>query len=132
MLPDSAVRDRLREISSVSADRPLSDVAHRYGTSGYVVESVPFALIAAERLEKLGFRVIIEEVIKAGGDTDSIASIARQICGTCVGQQALPTDWLARLPAREQVMDIADSFSRYVTVVAQAKLKTMSPTRILP
>ena len=114
LLPDSAVRDRVRALESDFVDAPLGDLARRFGTSGYVVESVPFAIAAAERLDRIGFRAIIEQVIQAGGDTDSVASIAGQICGTCLGPNALPKDWLERLPGLVQVGKTAQSFATYV------------------
>jgi ADP-ribosyl-[dinitrogen reductase] hydrolase len=119
VLPDSAVRDRLVEMSRDCAAPRLSELASRYGTSGYVVESVPFALAAAERLRELGFRTVLEEAIRAGGDTDSIASIVGQVCGACIGRQALPRDWIALLPEVEQVMTTADLFCRYVSTLRQ-------------
>lgn len=48
-LPDSNVRDRLDELGRLNPQEPLIDVARRFGNSGYVVESVPFALFAAQQ-----------------------------------------------------------------------------------
>ncbi|HWB13872.1 MAG TPA: ADP-ribosylglycohydrolase family protein [Pirellulales bacterium] len=113
-LPDCAVRDRLTAMSPDFASVPLAEIARRFGTSGHVVESVPFALMAAEHLGEMSFSAVIEEVVMAGGDTDSTASMAGQICGTCVGQQALPDDWLDRLPEAHDVRRTADCFARFV------------------
>lgn len=114
ILPDCAVRDRLVEMSLSYAELSLNEMARRYGTSGYVVESVPFALAASERLNELGFRSLVEAVIQAGGDTDSIASIVGQVCGTCVGQRAIPKDWLNRLREREHLLSAVRSFCEYL------------------
>ncbi|HEV3340277.1 MAG TPA: ADP-ribosylglycohydrolase family protein [Pirellulales bacterium] len=113
-LPDSAVRDRLTAMAADSADAPFDDIARRFGTSGHVVESVPLAMIAAERLGEFGFRAVIEEIIAVGGDTDSTASIAGQICGTCGAHQGLPQDWLDRLPDVQDIRRTADRFAKYV------------------
>jgi len=113
-LPDGAVRDRLDAMSANFADAPLAEIGRRFGTSGHVVESVPLALMAAERLDAIGFRAVIEEIIMAGGDTDSTASIAGQICGTCGGQRVLPPGWLDRLPDVPDIRRTADRFAKYV------------------
>lgn len=114
MLPDSALRDRLRLMSFDFDQASLADLAREYGTSGYVVESVPFALMAAERLGELGFQPVIEEAIKVGGDTDSIASIVGQVCGACIGYRALPHNLLDRLPESAQVTATAKNFGIYI------------------
>ena len=46
-LPDSRVRDRLMELDQLPRDLSIADVGSRFGSSGYVVESVPLALYAA-------------------------------------------------------------------------------------
>lgn len=71
----------------------------------------------------------VEEIIKAGGDTDSIASIADQICGGYVGHELLPVDWLKRLPESEQIMSVVDLFCRYLTddELRRTKRRTKTP-----
>src|SRR5688572_4880872 len=43
-LPDTLVRDRLYEFAKVDSKTPWLDLAKRFGCSGYVAESVPFAV----------------------------------------------------------------------------------------
>ena len=50
--------DRCRNCAGV----PLAEVASRHGASGYVVESVPFALLSAQRIGELGFARLLEQV----------------------------------------------------------------------
>lgn len=74
-LPDSGVRDRLRAVQEL----PIEEAA-QWGTSGYVVDSVPLALrIAAQ--PGISCEAAIRCAIRCGGDTDTIASMAAQVLG---------------------------------------------------
>jgi len=109
-LPDSLVRDRLVEMSRLDAATPLAEVASRFGASGYVIESVPLALVAAQRVQPGGFVRMLEELISVGGDTDTIASIAGQVVGTLIGRDRLPAPMIARICDIDLVTAIALRF----------------------
>src|SRR5262249_2370962 len=79
-LPDSRVRDRLVELSRLK-ETP-SDVAAKFGSSGYVVESVPLALYCAQAICVETLPNVLSAAIRAGGDTDTIASMAGPGSGT--------------------------------------------------
>jgi ADP-ribosyl-[dinitrogen reductase] hydrolase len=97
-LPDSNVRDRLHELVALPVNESLTDVSKRFGCSGYVVESVPFALYGVQRLASVGFVSTLEQIISAGGDTDTNASIAGQVAGAWLGIQSIPTALIDRTP----------------------------------
>src|SRR5262249_44730523 len=78
-LPDTSVRDRIAEIAEIGDDLSLAAAGKRFGSSGYVVESVPLAILGASRAAGLGFTRVLEELVMCGGDTDTIASMAGQI-----------------------------------------------------
>lgn len=80
-LPDTNTRDKLLAVAELPADTSIAAAALCTGTSGYVAESVPLALFAATKARELGLVRTLEEVIRAGGDTDTIASMAGQIAG---------------------------------------------------
>lgn len=113
-IPDSEVRDRLSEIAQLETDTPLIDIAHRFGCSGYVVESVPLALYSAQRILLTGFENLIRELIGVGGDADTMASIAGQVAGTLVGERALPRHLVARLEECEFIASLANQFAEKV------------------
>ena len=113
-IPDSSVRDRLIELTKVNDSISLKELASQMGASGYVVESVPLALYASQRLKQLGFAKLMEELILAGGDTDTMASITGQITGAIIGQEGLPEEWKAKLPDREMIFGIAREFASVV------------------
>ena len=47
-LPDTSVRDRL--IALAKLEMPITEIAARFGNSGYVVESVPLAIYGAQQI----------------------------------------------------------------------------------
>ena len=110
-LPDSAVRDRLVELAGRAASLSIENVAANYGCSGYVVESIPLALFAATEAPRIGFAKMLEEVVRAGGDTDSNAAIAGQVAGCAQGLSALPPEHLSQLPHVEELRSTAEAFA---------------------
>ena len=87
-LPDTNVKDRLiilRELENTS----ITDVG-KLGNNGYVVNSVPLAIFAAQKIKTQSITSIFEELIAIGGDTDTNCSIAGQIMGAFVGIDKIP------------------------------------------
>ena len=115
----TSVRDRLLTYAALPPTMNLADAARRLGASGYVVESVPFALYAARRTHELGFAGMLEQVIAAGGDTDTNASLAGQLAGASLGLHGLPDELLKRLPQADLVLGIAKTFVERVASRAQ-------------
>jgi ADP-ribosylglycohydrolase len=113
------VRDRLLAYATLHAGESLGEAARRYGASGYVVESVPLALFAARQVGRLGFAKMLAEVIAAGGDTDTNASLAGQVAGAALGFGGLPAELLGRLPQAEWVLGIARGFAESVASHAE-------------
>ncbi len=94
-LPDTQVRERLlllnNETSSISA------VGKRYGNSGFVADTVPLAIYAAQQTSTYSLPQIFEEIIESGGDTDTICAIAGNISGAFLGFEKLPAEYLLKL-----------------------------------
>ncbi|MCB9614252.1 MAG: ADP-ribosylglycohydrolase family protein [Sandaracinus sp.] len=108
-LPDTRVRDRLALLRGASS--PIVEVAAEHGTSGYVVDAVPLAIHAyAWAAESGDFASMVRQLVEAGGDCDSIASMAAQCLGAARGEAALPATVVARLPAI--VGDTADRLAQ--------------------
>ena len=95
-LPDTRVRDRLLAIHALPGQPTIAEVA-RLGTSGYVVDSVPFALFCASQAPQLGFTPMLAAIMQAGGDTDTNASLAGQVVGALLGSAQLPPALLRQL-----------------------------------
>lgn len=113
MLPDCRVRDRLFELDQ-QRGLSIAEAAQQFGCSGYVVESVPLALYAATQLQAIGFELTMESIVAAGGDCDTIASIAGQIMGAFCGFDGLPVHLVDRIPDASQLHAIATQFSDVV------------------
>jgi len=90
-LPDTNVRDRFIEINTNYAVATIGEIA-KLGTNGYAVNSVPFAIAAASRVLETGLKGMFEQILSAGGDTDTNASIAGQIAGALIGLKGIPAD----------------------------------------
>lgn len=95
-LPDTKVRDRLLDINERSTSATIADIA-KLGTNGYVVNTVPFAIFAASQVTRSGITGMFQSIIKAGGDTDTNASIAGQIAGALLGPDHIPDALLIQL-----------------------------------
>lgn len=83
-LPDTSVRDNLLKLQKVPL-LTITEAAQLIGTSGHVVESVPFSIFAAQRIREHQFEDILSEIVLCGGDTDTNASLAGNIMGAEIG-----------------------------------------------
>ncbi|HYE75548.1 MAG TPA: ADP-ribosylglycohydrolase family protein [Blastocatellia bacterium] len=110
-LPDTQVRDRLISLSKLAPDISIAEIGRTYGSSGYVADSVPLALIGAQRINRIGFAKLIDQLIAVGGDTDTIASMAGQVAGILIGYDQLPKEMISRLSDREQIEGTAREFA---------------------
>lgn len=117
-LPDSRVRDRVMELTRLPDVLPVTEVAARFGSSGYVVESVPLALYAARAIVRSPLCSVLRAIIEAGGDTDTIASIAGQIAGTWIGASQISREVIEQLPKTSDIERIADEFARTMETAA--------------
>lgn len=109
-LPDSRVRDNLLRASAVR-DGGLSAVVQEIGASGFVAETIPVALEVARLMETVGVEPALEELIRLGGDTDTIGSIAGQIWGVATGGDV--KHLLREVPNASLVLEIAGRFADF-------------------
>lgn len=109
-LPDSRVRDRLLSFAELPPAVGLDVVAERFGASGYVVETVPLALLAATRMTSASFPAVLNDIVATGGDSDTIGAIAGQVAGSHLGLGALPSALVALEPVGG-ILPRAESFA---------------------
>lgn len=102
LLPDSLVRDRMQDIIPLFPHTQIQQIAHTFGSSGYVVESVPLSIYAAAQSTELGFEAVMNLLIQVGGDTDTNASMFGHIFGAKYGLEGLPESWKHRLQSFEE------------------------------
>jgi ADP-ribosyl-[dinitrogen reductase] hydrolase len=113
-LPDSRVRDQVEAVRTSGVAQDVGEVARRFGSSGYVVETVPLALVAAWQVAERGWQPVLTELETAGGDTDTIASIAGQLAGARLGVERLPGEMLEALTERDELTITVESFATHL------------------
>lgn len=112
-LPDSRTRDALHELTELpSASRTYTSAASAVGTSGFVAESVPIALFAADLALRDGFFPVLGAISREGGDIDTIASIAGQVLGARLGFQGLPPELVSKVPDSQKIHSIGARLAR--------------------
>ncbi|MCP4137330.1 MAG: hypothetical protein GY754_40560 [bacterium] len=94
-LPDTRVKDRMIEIMELNV-RTISEIGQKCKPSGFVVDSVPVSIFAAQKINHQDFKSIIEELISIGGDTDTTCSMTGNILGALKGPGIIPEDWLEK------------------------------------
>lgn len=112
-LPDTNVSDRILALSKLCNSHSIADAA-RFGTNGYVVNSVPFAIFCASQVKQLGMEKMFQQIIASGGDTDTNASIAGQIAGALLGEEHIP------ITLKQQLSSVPDVGWLY-DILSQAK-----------
>jgi ADP-ribosyl-[dinitrogen reductase] hydrolase len=95
-IPDTRVKDRLIEVNELNElkDLTIMDIGLRFKPTGYVVDSVPIAIFAAQKINQVGLKGVMNELIKIGGDTDTTCSMAGHIIGTLMGVKCIPSEWV--------------------------------------
>ena len=86
--------DCLRQSDPVAA--AALAFGNRAGISGCVLHTVPFALVVWHAHHG-DFAQTVQRVIRAGGDTDTVAAIAGGIAALSAGVDAIPADWVDQI-----------------------------------
>lgn len=83
---------------ALDANQSVSQFAAGLGQSsrvtGYAYHSVPVAIYSWLR-HSGDFEQTIEDVVRCGGDTDTMAAIAGALAGCECAERGIPSDWLA-------------------------------------
>jgi len=114
--PDSAVKHRLMELSQLK--NAGIEAAAKWGTSAFVVESVPFAIYAAGQIMHIGLLNMFDAIIASGGDTDSNAAMAGQIAGTLLGAEAIPPPLILRFKQMEEHSHILEIIQKMKPILS--------------
>lgn len=104
-LPDSNVRDRMIEINTFS-HLSIRLVGSKFKTTGYVADSVPMAVFAAQKAHSINVLSIFQQLLEVGGDTDTICSMVGQIVGATKAEGILlPQEFINSKPNLIQSID---------------------------
>ena len=90
------------------AEDALSTLVYDYHMKKLGVEAPP------PPVTWLGSKKMLVELIAAGGDTDTVASIAGQVAGTLIGRSSIDEALATRLPDSEMVERVSVSFANAV------------------
>jgi ADP-ribosylglycohydrolase len=113
VLPDTRVKDNILRLQE-NPGSSIREAAEVIGCSGYVAESIPFSLFAAQKIREKDFTTTLIEIVSCGGDTDTNASLAGQIMGAVIGYSGIPGDVQAvfrTIKESQQVIEISDKIS---------------------
>lgn len=75
--PDTLTKEQLIKASQLFCS--IFEAGQVLGSSGYVIESVPFSIYAALKGLEIGFEEMFNQIISCGGVTDTNAAMAGQI-----------------------------------------------------
>lgn len=109
-IPDTNTRDRLIEIKDL---KNLEEIG-KVGNDGYVVNSIPLAIAAANMVKVIGIEEMYSKLITIGGDTDTNCSIAGQIAGTLIGINGIPKKLINHLKQLSEYNWIESSISKLI------------------
>ncbi|BDD09366.1 ADP-ribosylglycohydrolase [Fulvitalea axinellae] len=109
-IPDTRVRDRLIRVKEMENLEAIGAL----GNDGYVVNSVPLAIAAANQTLAFGPEEIFSKLVSIGGDTDTNCSIAGQIMGTLIGKKAFPDNLIKKLERLAEYPRINRSVKRFI------------------
>lgn len=89
------------------------------GVTGYCYHTVPVALHAAFRYQG-DLRRGVPEIIRCGGDTDSMAAIVGGILGAEVGRAGIPAEWLAGIIDRPRTIGWMERLANQLAEVRES------------
>ncbi|HEY1068655.1 MAG TPA: ADP-ribosylglycohydrolase family protein [Pirellulales bacterium] len=115
-LPDSRVRDRFHEVFRERCYK-VAEYVQKFPPSGYVVDSVPLAILAA--IEPGDLLTKFTRIAELGGDADTIASMTGQIVGALIGAKALPREILDRCEDLSEYRRTAADFAKTVAEISR-------------
>lgn len=111
-IPDTRVRDRFIEIKDM---KNLKEIG-KLGNDGYVVNSVPLAVAAANMVREIGIEEMYLQLIEIGGDTDTNCSIAGQIAGTLIGRKEIPEKLVNKLKELSEYHWIETTINKMIQI----------------
>ncbi|MDA8146359.1 MAG: ADP-ribosylglycohydrolase family protein [Thermaerobacter sp.] len=102
---DRELAGRIRRVEEFWGLEPAAALG-RIGTSGDVRETLPAALYCF-LLSPGDLAGVLTRAVEAGGDTDSVASMAGALAGAYGGACSLPRAWYDGLEDREEIEEVA-------------------------
>ncbi len=105
LAPGDQISGRLNRVRGMVNPKLIRETA---GCSFVSTETAPFTIATFLRHPD-DFRAGVLEVVNAGGDTDTHASIVGAMIGANVGIGGLPPEWVEACPVRNEAFELADA-----------------------
>jgi ADP-ribosylglycohydrolase len=96
LLPESRTRENLVEITR-NPDISLRRLLLQREQQNHAADSVPIALLAAQKSATAGIRTVWKELVSSARDGAILCSIAGQIAGAFLTENEFPTEWVERV-----------------------------------
>ncbi len=113
-LHDSQTRDNLLQMAPLEGREAWFECARALGMSSFAATSVPLALFAALRMLDEGLEPVLRDIVEAGGDTDTVASMASQVAGAALGLDFVPLGMRSALYGSDEIGHEVSLFAKYV------------------
>lgn len=120
LLPESATRDNLMEISR-DPDASLRKLLLQRERSDLASETVPIALLAAQKSATAGIRQVWKEVVSSARDGAVICSIAGQVAGAFMSEEEFPQEWMGRIRTNTEFQELESISRQFQDFVLSAK-----------
>lgn len=114
---DRGMAERIAGLADYLDASPEEGFAYT-GNGGYVVETVPGALFAFLR-SPYDLEETVVTAVNAGGDADTLGSIAGAVSGAFNGSSRIPARWLEGLEGREYLELLAERLFTLTPAVRQ-------------
>lgn len=120
LLPESETKNRLTEISK-NPNISLRQLLLHREQGDHAAESVPIALLAAQKSASAGIRSVWKEMVSASRDGAVLCSIAGQISGSFLSEADLPEEWMQRIRTSDSFVEFESIAKSYQDFVLQQK-----------
>lgn len=97
------------QIAMDNLEQDFDTLAEKIGTSGLAAHATTLALTSFLK-EPHDFKKMLQQSVRNGGDTDSIASMAGQLYGAYNGVDAIPLRYIINLKDHKHIKNIAEQF----------------------
>lgn len=107
---DETFRALMAARELASGGHPSPEKVESLG-AGWVAEEALAIAVYAALAQPRDLRAALLLAANHSGDSDSTAAICGNLLGAALGEEALPSDWLADLEARELITELADDLA---------------------
>lgn len=121
--------------TSAQANQSVGDFAaslgSRNGISGYMYHTVPCVIQTWLRYQE-DFKGGLQEILCAGGDTDTSGAILGAILGARAGKNGIPEEWRTRIVEWPRTISWMEQLGRCLAASLAGEMSTKCPGYLVP